>query len=717
MSSGKQSYDPLLECLATFSRLYYRPVSLESLVAGLPIEPNASGPELFSIKSSKGLFSRVAKRAGFTSRLIKKDLGSISALLLPCILLLRGRGACILDELDREGGRAKIIMPEVGDVASWVNLETIEDEYLGYAFFLKKEYRYKSRPLQLIEKKDKHWFFGTLWRSREIYASVLLASLMVNIFVLATPLFTMNVYDRVVPNNATETLWVLAVGVVLAYFFDTILRFIRTYFLEISGKKSDVIISSLLFEQTMNLRMDQWPKSVGAFANNLREFETIRNFFTSSTLVTIIDLPFSFLFLWVIAYIGGPLVLIPLTTIVLLLIFSFILITPLKRSIESTFEASANKHALLVENLHTIQTIKTQGVTHHAQWEWEEATGEIANKSLRARLLSNSIGVVTSLLMQLTTVGIVILGVYLISELELTMGGLIAVVILSSRAIAPMGQVAGLITSYQQTRTAYNSLNDLMQKEVERPEGKKFVKSPSFDGDIKIQHLGFTYPDSEKPSLVNINLNIKPGEHVGIIGKVGSGKTTIANLLVGLYQPTEGTITIDGIDIKQIDPAELRRHTAYQSQEVELLRGTIRDNILFKEPHIDDEALLSAAHVGGVDLFVNKHPLGFDAPVGEQGAGLSGGQRQCLSLARTMLLDALTYILDEPTNSMDNTTESVIRKRLYDFTRDKTLILVTHKAPMLDLVERLVVMDEGRIVMDGPKEKVLKALQEGVGGV
>lgn len=707
----QRAHDPLLECLVLFAKLYHRPVSQEALIAGLPIEPGAAGPELFSLERSRGLFSRVAKRAGFSSRLIQSDLEALNELFLPCILVLKDRRACILDAIDLEKGQAKIILPEVEGGEEWVGLDQLAEQYLGFAFLLKKRYQYQRRSLQLIQARDSHWFWGTLRRSTGIYASVLLASFLINLFILATPLFTMNVYDRVVPNNAMETLWVLAIGVAIVYLFDTLLRFIRTYFLEIAGKKSDVIMSSILFEQTMNLRMDQWPKSVGAFANNLREFESLRGFFTAATLSTVIDLPFAVLFLTVILYIGGPLGIIPITAIAMLLIYSAFLVRPLRRSIESTYEASANKHGLLIENLQAINTLKTLGATNQAQWEWEEATGEIADKSLRSRLLSNSITTATSLLVQMTTVCIVIAGVYLIRDQALSMGGLIAVVILASRSVAPMGQVASLIANYQQTRAAYDTLNELMSKQVERPEGKTFVRRPGFDGRVQTKQLGFTYPESEKSTLSDVNIHIAPGEHVGVIGKVGSGKSTIAKMLMGLYPPTEGSILVDDLDIGQIDPADLRQHVSYVSQEIALLRGTVRENILFKDPHLDDERLLKASRLGGVDLFINSHPLGYDMQVGEQGGNLSGGQRQCIGIARALLIETPIVILDEPTSHMDNTTESVVLKRLYEYTRDKTLILITHKASMLELVERLIVMDEGRVVLDGKKEKVLAALQ------
>ena len=330
---------------------------------------------------------------------------------------------------------------------------------------------------------------------------------------------------------------------------------------------------------------------------------------------------------------------------------------------------------------------------------------------MRARILSSSITVVTNLLVQFNTIGLIVFGIYRISDQELSLGALIAIVMLASRAVGPMGQIASLITGFEQTRTAFTSLDDIMQKPTERNEGKAYVRRPDFEGGIQFKSVDFSYPESQKKSLSGINLNITPGEHVGIIGKVGSGKTTLLKLIIGLYQPASGTISIDNIDLNQIDPADLRRQIGYRSQDIELLRGSIRANIAYKDLHVNDERLLKAANVCGVDLFVNQLAEGFDTQVGEQGAFLSGGQRQAIALGRAVLLEEPILILDEPTNSFDNTTESIVKKRLYDYTRERTLILVTHKAPMLDLVERLIVVDEGRIVMDGAKDEVLQALK------
>ncbi len=713
MSDPHHQYDPLLECLVIFSKMHSRPISVDALIAGLPVKPGSRGPELFSIDSPKGLFSRVASRAGFASRLIQRDLSQISRLLLPCILILKNGNACILENLDRHNNRAKVIFPEVGEGEEWLDLDRLTEEYIGYAFLLKREFQKDSTVRKKTDHANGHWFWGTLAKSKDIFASVILSSVLINLFIIATPLFTMNVYDKVVPNDAIATLWVLAIGILVVYVFDTILRFVRNYLLEIAGKKSDIIMSSIMFTQTLNLKMDQWPKSIGSFASQLREFESIRNFFTASTMVTLVDLPFAIVFLLVIFYVGGSMVMVPLLTISIILIYSAILIKPLKNSVEATYEATANKNSHLIETLHSIKTIKTLGVSNYAQWIWEESSSTIAHNSMRARMLSSSITVITNLLVQLNTVGLIVFGIYRISELELSLGGLIACVMLSSRTVSPMGQIASLITSFEQTRTAFNSLDELMQKEVERPANVTFVRRPKFNGSISFKGVSFSYPEAVKPSLSDINFHIKSGEHVGIIGKIGSGKTSLIKLILGLYAVNEGSILIDDIDINQIDPADLRHNIGYLSQDVELIRGSIRDNLAYKDLQVNDELLLQAAAVSGVDMFVNKMPQGFDTEVGEQGAFLSGGQRQSIALGRSILLNEPVLILDEPTNSFDNTTESVVKKRLYDYTRDKTLILVTHKALMLDLVERIIVVDDGKIVMDGPKQEILKALKGG----
>lgn len=707
----RRGQDPLLSCLVIFAKLHNTPYSAEALVAGLPIKEGFNSVELFSLEGgSKSLFSRAAKHAGFVTKLVKKELKELSPLVLPCILLLKERSACILDSFDDKKKMARIIYPDLPEGENWVDIETLENEYLGFCFLLKKEFISQENTSKTLENDGEHWFWGTLNYSRQIYRDVVLASLVINFFVLASPLFTMNVYDRVIPNNAIETLWVLSLGVITVYIIDVLLKFTRSYFLEIAGKKSDVIMSSKIFEKVMDLKMDARPKSVGAFASNLRDFESVRNFFTASTIATVIDLPFAFIFLLTVYFIASYLVLVPIVLMLIILIYTFSVKNPLQKSIESTYAAVAIKNGILIESLNSLETIKTLGACGHSQWKWEEATGEIANKGLKSKILTNSINNVTSFLVQLDTVVVILFGVYMIKDMELTMGGLIACIILSSRAIAPMGQVASLVSNFEQTKTAYKAINDIMKLPVERPDGKHFVKRDRFMGKIEFKNVTFSYPYSTKHALENVSFKIEAGEKVGILGRNGSGKTTIEKLILGLYAPTSGSVLIDGIDINQIDPADLRKNIGYVSQDVMLFSGTVRDNIVYKAPYSDDETILRASKIGGVDEFVDAHPLGFDLPVLERGEGISGGQRQSIALARAFLVDSPIVLLDEPTNSLDSTSENRIKVLLKENIKEKTTILITHKASLLDLVDRLIVLDNAQVLLDGKKEEVLVKL-------
>ena len=702
--------DELLQCLVIFTKLHNNPYSADALTIGLPVK-DGEEIELFSLKSSKSLFSRAASRAGFASTLVRKDLDQISPLVLPCILMLRGKKACILQSFSEDKKMANIITPDLSTGTSTIETSKLKDEYLGYAYYLKREFVPEdTSSTKLIDAGNDHWFWGTLKRSKKIYFDVVIASFIINLFVLASPLFTMNVYDRVVPNNAVETLWVLALGVSVVYGIDLFLKFVRSYFLEIAGKKSDIIMSSILFERVMDMKFSNKPKSVGSFASNLKEFDTVRNFFSSASLAAIVDLPFALIFLIVTYFIGSYLVLVPIVIMIAILCYTFFIKDPLQNAIKSTFEASAMKNGILIESLSSLETIKTLGASGHVQWSWEEATGEIANRSIKSKIITTSITTVTSFLVQLNTIAIIVLGVYMIQDTHLTMGGLIAAVMLSSRAIAPMGQVASLAANFEQTKTAYQSLSKIMQMPVERPEGKKFVRRNSFDGKIEFKNVSFTYPDTTKGSLDRINFVIQPGEKVGIIGRNGSGKTTLQKIILGLYAPTEGSVLIDGIDINQIDPADLRRNIGYVPQDVVLFKGTVRENIVQKAPYVDDMQIIKAAKVSGVDEYVNAHPLGFDMPVFERGDGISGGQRQSIAVARAFLLDSPIILLDEPTNSLDNTVENKLKTNLKSNTINKTMLLVTHRTSMLDLVDRLIVMDNGKILLDGPRDEVLARL-------
>ncbi len=697
-------FDPLLESLVVLARMEGRPVTGDALAAGLPLDDGYLTPELFP---------RAAHRAGLSARLLKRSLDRISPLVLPVVLLCEGRQACILTALDRDRGKARIVLPETGTGEEELDLSDVEARYAGYVFYVKPEHRFDERAPDTAGGSSGHWFWSTLRKSWRIYRDVLVASLLINLFALASPLFVKNVYDRVVPNNAIETLWVLAVGISVVVLFDLLMKMLRGYFIDLAGKKSDVLLSAKIFEQVMGLRMEARPPSVGAFANNLREFESIREFITSATIATLIDLPFVALFLLVVWLIGGPVVWVGVSVILLVVLYGVLVQRPLRESVEKTYRASAQKGAMLIETLTGLESIKFLGAESALQRKWEQLTGHIADWSVRSKILSSSAVNVAAMLQQLSQAGVVVVGVYLITDGELSMGGLIACTMLTGRAVAPMGQLANLAVRYFHARTALGTLDNVMKMPVDRPEDKSFISRPALEGEIEFDHVSFNYPGSEVAALSDVSFRIRPGERVALIGRIGSGKSTIAKLILGLYEPSGGSVRIDGIDVRQLNPADLRRNIGYVAQEPVLFFGSVRENITMGALHVDDDEMLRAANTAEVTAFVQRHPQGFDMPVGERGENLSGGQRQSIALARALINSPTMFVMDEPTNSMDNTTESILNRNLASVVQGKTLLVATHRSSMLSLVDRIIVLDKDRVVADGEKDMVVQLLKEG----
>lgn len=697
--------DPLLDCLMLLSKLHGRPASRAGLIAGLPLVNNCLTVELFS---------RSAERAGLSSRIVKRSLGRITQLQLPALLLLHNREACILAELSEEGGKCTILLPETAAGQKVVTLQSLEKLYTGYAIFVRPKFRFeKATHRGLSPDSNKGWFWGTIFSSWRIYRDVLLASLLINIFALASSFYILNVYDRVIPNSAFETLWVLSIGITVVYLFSVLMQGLRGHFVDEAGKKANLKISSLLLQKVLDLRLEVRPQSIGSFSNNLREFESILEFITSFSITALIDMPFVAIGLFVIWYIGGHIVIYFIGAILLMLLYSAFIQVPLQRAVENTFSASAQKNAILVEGLAGLETVKMLGAESQIQRAWEEAVSYIATWSARSRFLSSSVSEFSYFIQSLVVVALVIAGVYMISEGHLTQGGLIALVILSRQVIAPIAQVANLATRFHRAKEALKTLNDIMELPVERPLGKTFLHMARFHGSIGVKNLTFAYPGQSVNVLNNLNLQIAAGEKVGIIGPIGSGKTTLGKLMLGLFEPGSGMVTMDDTDIRQIDPAELRHYIGYVPQDITLFRGTVRENLTMGANDVDDSSILRAAEIAGVDEFVKKHPLGFDMEVGEFGRGLSGGQRQCVVMARALLLDPPVIVLDEPTSNMDSRTELRLKNNLISTTKGKTIILITHRASLLEMVDRLIVIDNGTIVADGPKASVLDALQRG----
>jgi len=694
-------HDPLLLALLSVCKLLHTPHSADSLTSGLP---------LIDGKLSSALFIRAADRAGLSANLIKRPLKDISSLVLPAILLLKNNKTCIL--IAKDNNILTLLLPESGGEKK-ISLEDLQEEYIGLAFFIQKKHNFSSHSKHSETPKVNHWFWDVIFKSWPIYSEILLASLLINIFAVSSPLFVMNVYDRVVPNHALETLWVLAIGISIIYSFDFIMKALRGYFIDVAGKRTDIILSATIFEKVLGIKMESRPASVGAFASSLHEFEAFRDFLTSATLTTLVDLPFLFIFLSVIYMLGGEIAYIPLLVLPLAILGGIIAQAPLKKTITEVSQFASQKNALLVESLTNFESIRSNCAESQIQQRWEENIGQIARLSLKSRLYSTLAINFSTFLQQMCTVAVVIAGVYKISEGELTMGALIACTLLTGRALAPVSQVASLLTRYHQARTSLSALSNMMSLPIEREAGKKFLHRPKFEGSIEFKNITFSYPDQPIKALDNISFKIKAGERVGIIGRIGSGKSTIEKLILGFYEAQEGSILIDGTDIRQLDPSDLRRQIGYVPQDISLTFGSVKDNITFGSPFAEDTAILKAAEIAGVTNFVNRHPSGFDLPVGERGSALSGGQRQSIAVARSLLLAPPIFIMDEPSNSMDNSTEEAFKQKFSKQLNNQTLILVTHRASLLTLVDRLIVMDGSKIVADGSKESVLSALKQG----
>jgi len=583
----------------------------------------------------------------------------------------------------------------------------------GRRFFVRPVFKFDPRTPATGELKSKHWFWSVVFQNWRLYRDSLLAALIINIFALAMPMFSMTVYDRVVPNRAEETLWVLAIGVLLMMVFDTILRTLRAYILDTAGKRIDVTLSARIMERVLGLRMADRPASVGSFAANLRAFESVRDFVASATITALVDLPFVMVFFVTLIWISPWLTLPPLVCILLLVGVTLITQRKMQELVEVSQRATSQRNATLVESLVGIETIKFMVAESSFQRKWEQSTIFISQNSTKLKLLSNSTMNFAQAMQQLVSVTSVITGVYLLMSNQISMGAIIAASMLAGRAMAPFGQVAGLLLQYHSARSGLASVDTHMKQQPERSEESAYLHRSGFQGTIEFKNVSFTYPGQQQAVLNKVSFKIHAGEKVAFIGRVGSGKSTIQRLILGLHQPSEGAILIDGIDARQIDPAELRRAAGFVSQDVSLFYGTLKENIALGAPFADDQDILAAADIAGVTEFANRHPKGFDMAIGERGESLSGGQRQAVGIARAVLNDSPMLLLDEPSSAMDHQSEDALKSRLRRFATGKTMILVTHRTSLLELIDRLIVIDNGQIVADGPKVQVIEALQNG----
>ena len=701
-SSMSPQGDALLTAFSLLLQSYGVTKSEEALVAGLPVKATLT-PDLLV---------RVAEANDCKATYKDRGLNQISELLLPVLLVLKDDQACVL--LKRvDDKRAVVLMPDTGMQEVVVSLAELRDDYTGNCYFIKPHLKQDERSGIEVNEAPGHWFWSTLWRYKAYYLEAGLSALLINVLALAGTFFTMNVYDRVISNQAYVTLWTLATGVTIALLFEFTARILRGWLIDNAGKKADLVLGARVFRQALMSRLEYRAASAGAFANNLREFESLRDFVTSATLVAITDLPFLFLFVWVISLIAGPLFWVPLLAVPIMAIVAGLAQIPLSRYVTENMRESSLKHGLLVEAVEGGETIKALRAEGMMQGKYELSSALTARTAMKSRFVTSFVLNFAYVVQSLCTVVMVVWGVYIIGDGKLTMGALVGSVILLGRAMAPVSSITGLAVRFQQARSALGMLNKVMATPTDREAVRNYLNKPKLTGNLATKDLCFAYSRDLPFAVKGVELQMVPGERIAILGRIGSGKSTLLKLLSGLYRPVRGSVIADGVDVQQIEPADLRRNVLYVSQEARLFYGTLRENLKAGNRYVDDDTMVRVAAAFGVHSFAAAHPRGYDLMIGEQGVGLSGGQRQAVALARAVLADPQILLLDEPTSAMDNATEQSVMQALLQLGKEKTIVIVTHKLQLLSFVERVIVIDAGVRVADGPKNLVMQALSEG----
>jgi len=700
--------DALFHCLAWVARHHGDERSVTSWRQGVPRDAQAV-PAQAVIRAAQG--------AGYVATLVRRPVADLPGYVLPAIVLLHDQQACVV-MARHDDDTVDVAMPESAEglLPVQMSLDELAQLTNGYALLVKPPVRGDDRAGPAAAANPQHWFWGVLWNFRGYYANIALSALMINVLVLAGVFFTMNVYDRVVPTQAYPTLWTLAIGTGLAMLFEFATRQMRSHLVDVAGKKIDLILGARLFQQTLAVRLEHRPASSGSFANQLREFESLREFTTSATVAALTDLPFVLLFLAVIVAIGGPLAWVPGLVLPLIILVGLAIQWPLARHMRENLREASLKQGLLVEALEGVETIKALNGQYRLQKSWEDYSAVAAQSSMKSRMLSSLALNVVSFVQQIETVILVVWGVYLIHEGAMSQGALIAVVMLARQLVSPLAQVVGLAVRFQQAKASMESLSRLMARPTDRDPAQRSVARSRMEGSLRTEALKFTYPDQKLPSLDGIDLKLVPGERVAILGRIGSGKSTLLRLLSGLYLPTSGSVYADGIDLRQMDAADVHHNIGLVTQDCTLFYGTLRDNLTLGAPHASSDRVLEACRISGLDRMVARHPQGLDMLIGEGGAGLSGGQRQQVALARALLVDPPVLLMDEPSSAMDAQSESAFVQQLKSVMPGRTLVIATHRLSLLELVDRVIVLEQGRVMADGPKKQLLQVLTGGQAG-
>jgi ATP-binding cassette subfamily C protein LapB len=694
-----------LDTIAWLARFHRRPWSRAALVARLADRTALDDPEALAA---------ALPRVGLTGRATAIGLGSLDPAALPAVVFRKAGGPLVLLHLSADRKTATVVEPSDGSERT-MRRRDLDREIAGPMLLVAPDQDAigARRTLGAAEsgRRGRHWFWGPVRENWPAWMQVIVAALGINLLALAVPIFVMNVYDRVIPNGALVTLWTLAIGVAIALVLDLALRTLRTGVLESLALRIDLKVASALFEQAMAARTTSRSAGAAGIANTIRDFEQVRDFFGSASFVALIDLAFIGVFIAVLFYVVGPLAWVPLLAIPIVLILALVAQVPLGRSAAQAQQLATKRHVVLVESLLGIEAVKSLNAEPVMQREWETAIAAASRISGRTRFWSGLATNGTQLVQQGVSVVVIVWGVYLVSEGRISVGALIAANILAGRALAPLAAISQTIFRAQYAIRAMGALETLMDLPRERGDAVQSDLRVG-RGAIEFRDVTFRYAGAEHPAVDGLSLEIRPGETVALLGRVGSGKTTVGKLLNGLLASDSGNILIDGHAIAQFDPAELREGVGYLTQDSELFTGTLRENMTIGRPSATDEEIRQALHLSGMDTFVAANPAGLDLFIGEKGNRLSGGQRQGVALARLLLRKPRILFLDEPTNAMDQQMETAFIQRIDALKAEmSTLILCTHRMSLAATAARFVVLDRGRKVLDGPKEEVMNTLR------
>jgi ATP-binding cassette, subfamily C, bacterial LapB len=659
-------------------------------------------PELTGDRFDPSTAVSALRHVGYESSFGEMALAELHPSHCPAIGFLKNGQAVVIASVDVEEGVLLRRFEEDGTTADEAVAQTSLPEILTPFVILARRQHASARPQG---KND--WFWGSLLQGRWLYVQVIAAAAVTNFLGLSTSLFIMVVYDRVVPNEAIESLIALTIGVMIALAFDFIIKSLRAQFVDRAGKRADARMSRLIFDKILNMKLDGRRQKAGAMASIVREFDTLREFFTSATLVAVVDLPFIFLFIWVISLIAGPLALVPLIAVPLVILSGLAIQPFLARIAEGAMQSNMSKQGVLVETLNGLETVQATGSGRLMRRRFEEASNAQSDLGLRNRMLSQFAINSTASIQQIAQVATIFYGVFLIQDGIITMGAMIAAVILGGRTLAPLSQLAAAMSRANGALQAYRSLSSVMQDDGQDEDGSKpRLSRPQLAGTIELKNVTYSFPGANSPIIRNLSLKIPMGQKVAIVGRMGSGKSTLSRLISGLIEPAEGSVLIDGVDLRQVDKSDVRRNIGVMLQETWLFSGTVKENLQMGFYEYDDTHLLEIAKVSGVDDFVSGHPQGYDMELRERGEGLSGGQRQSINLARALLHDPNILILDEPTSSMDTATEKAVIDRLKTWSENKTMVMITHRNTLLELADRVLVIDRGLVVTDTTPDKI-----------